>query len=199
VSDSDVVVLLVRHGRTALNAAGVLRGRLDPPLDDVGEREAWALAEAFRSFRFATVVTSPLVRAHQTAAAIAEASWAALEVEPDLVDRDYGSWAGSSVSEIVRQFGSLESAPGVEPERDFAGRVIAAVLAIADRSAPIPVVVVAHDAVNRAVLAHLAPIFEDAADVPQRTGCWNRLERRNASWTAPVVDAQPPDSGEPHG
>jgi broad specificity phosphatase PhoE len=199
VSDPDAVVLMVRHGRTALNAAGVLRGRLDPPLDDVGEREARVLAEAFRGFRFTTVVTSPLMRAHQTAAAIAEASGAVLEVEPDLVDRDYGSWAGSSVSEIVRQFGSLEQAPGVEPEEAVASRVVAAVLAIADRSAHTPVVVVAHDAVNRAVLAHLVPTGHDAADVPQRTGCWNRLERRRASWSAPVIDALPPDAEESHG
>jgi broad specificity phosphatase PhoE len=199
VSDSDAVVLLVRHGRTALNAAGVLRGRLDPPLDDVGEREARALAEAFQGSRFTTVVTSPLMRAYQTAMAIAESNGAALEVDPDLADRDYGSWAGSSVTEVVRQFGSLESAPGIEPEGAFISRVAAAVTAIADRSASIPVVVVAHDAVNRALLAYLVPAGQDPNGVPQHTGCWNRLERIGESWSAPVVGAVPPAPGEPHG
>lgn len=43
----DVVVYLVRHGRTPLNADGVLRGRLDPPLDDAGRAEAADLGDLF--------------------------------------------------------------------------------------------------------------------------------------------------------
>ncbi|MGH2843820.1 MAG: histidine phosphatase family protein, partial [Solirubrobacteraceae bacterium] len=47
ISEAVVTVFLVRHGRTALNAAGVLRGHLDPPLDDVGVEEAGRLGELF--------------------------------------------------------------------------------------------------------------------------------------------------------
>ena len=197
--DPDVVVLLVRHGRTALNAAGVLRGRLDPPLDDIGELEARALGEAFRGWRFTTVVTSPLHRARQTASAIVEAGHAHVEIDIDLADRDYGPWAGSSLTEINRQFGSIESAPGVEPMASFASRVVAAVVSASDRSAPDVVVVVAHDAVNRVVLSQLVPSLAQSAELPQATGCWNRLERRGESWSAPVVGALPRVVGCDHG
>src|SRR6266511_4128686 len=71
VTSSDVVYL-VRHGRTPLNAAGLLRGRLDPPLDDTGAQEAAALGRVFQGVTAASVFSSPLVRARQTAAAIAD-------------------------------------------------------------------------------------------------------------------------------
>jgi hypothetical protein len=68
------VVYLVRHGRTALNAGGLLRGRSDPALDEVGCGEAAALGGLLRDVELAGVVTSPLLRARQTAEAIAVAS-----------------------------------------------------------------------------------------------------------------------------
>jgi broad specificity phosphatase PhoE len=187
----DAVVVLVRHGRTSLNAAGSLRGRLDPPLDDVGEIEAVALGEALAGVGFDTVVTSPLTRARQTAQAIAGVSGARLEVDPDLVDRDYGPWTGSPAADVTRRFGSIEAAPDIEPAELFVSRCAAAVTAAAGRAGRIPLVVVAHDAVNRAVLQHLVPALGDGAGLSQRTGCWNRLERRGDVWWAPVIDAVP--------
>jgi broad specificity phosphatase PhoE len=191
VTDSDSTVLRVRHGRTALNAAGLLRGRLDSPLDVVGELEAQALGKTFRSCRISTVVTSPLLRAHQTASAIAEAAHSPLEVDADLADRDYGRWSGRSLAEINRQFGSVDLAPGVEPMSSFAGRVVTAVVDAANRSALSSVVIVAHDAVNRVVLSHLVPALAQRVHFPQATGCWNRLERRGKSCSAPIVGSKP--------
>ena len=60
-----VVLILVRHGRTALNATGRLQGRLDEPLDDLGILQAKAAAE--RVGPVDELVTSPLLRARQTA------------------------------------------------------------------------------------------------------------------------------------
>jgi broad specificity phosphatase PhoE len=88
------VVFLVRHCRTRLNATGVLRGRLDPPLDHVGRREAAGLAALFHPARLAAVAASPLLRAQQTAQAIATATDAPLVTDVGPVDRDYGPWAG---------------------------------------------------------------------------------------------------------
>ncbi len=57
---ADAIVFLVRHGRTPLNAAGVLRGRIDTPLDHVGRAEARALGDVFHGVSISGVVTSPL-------------------------------------------------------------------------------------------------------------------------------------------
>jgi broad specificity phosphatase PhoE len=104
------------------------------------------------------------------------------------VDRDYGAWTGVAADEVRRRFGSLDAAPGVEPTGLLAARVIAAIEDAADRW-PRGVAVVAHDAVNRHAIAALVVDAPDVEDIPQRTGCWNRLERGPARWVAPIVDA----------
>jgi broad specificity phosphatase PhoE len=59
----DLTVYLVRHGRTALNAAGVLRGQFDVSLDEHGEREVQRVGERFRRTAIKHVACSPLMRA----------------------------------------------------------------------------------------------------------------------------------------
>jgi broad specificity phosphatase PhoE len=188
---ADATLFLVRHGRTALNAAGVLRGHLDVPLDAVGRTEATALAQAFKRVPMRAVMSSPLLRARETATAIADTVGVDVIVEPGLIDRDYGPWAGTPDAEVRDQFGALDGAPGIEPSDVFAVRVASTVQALADNWAPGPLVVVAHDAVNRRVLAHLVPALGDTEDLVQSTGCWNRLHRRCSIWSAPVVGAIP--------
>jgi broad specificity phosphatase PhoE len=67
-------VLLVRHGRTALNAQGRFRGLTDPPLDEMGMAEAEEAARSIlarsRDRPIAALATSPLARARQTAESI---------------------------------------------------------------------------------------------------------------------------------
>lgn len=192
-----MVIFLVRHGRTNLNAAGVLRGHRDPPLDDVGRSEAAALGQLFKGVDLAAVISSPLLRGRQTAEAIANGSGVALTSDDGLIDRDYGPWTGASTSEVVARFGSLDDAPGVEPADELTARVSTVITAIADRWTPGPVAVVAHDAINRLVIAALVPGLGDPDAVPQRTGCWNRLERLHSQWSIPVVDALPHDRHRP--
>jgi len=196
MNDADVTLYLIRHGRTALNAAGMLRGRLDPALDAIGMGEAKALGNLFAGVALVAVVTSPLERARQTASAIAATTEAPVEVDEGLADRDYGPWAGTPGDEVERRFGSLDAAPGIEAPGPFVARVTVATMATASRWTPGPLAVVAHDAVNRAVLASL-----DAGLVPRgaslRTGSWNRLDRRHGRWSASVVDAVPHDGHRP--
>jgi len=92
-------LLLVRHGRTAANAGGLLLGRHDPPLDERGMEEAEALGRELRSGRFGeidTVVSSPLLRTRQTAAAIG----LPVVVDDRLIELDYGTLEGTPLSEV---------------------------------------------------------------------------------------------------
>ena len=189
-------VYVVRHGRTALNAAGVLRGRLDPPLDAVGEQQAHALGELFADSHVDAVVCSPLQRARQTAGPIADATGATLACEDALVDRDYGPWAGTARADVEARFGSLDRTPEIEPMGSLVSRVVFAASEVAVRFDS--VVIVAHEVVNRALLASLASNTVDDPDaIPQRTGCWNELEYVDAEWVATVVDALPGDGEVP--
>ncbi|UQX09747.1 histidine phosphatase family protein [Candidatus Mycobacterium methanotrophicum] len=74
-------VFLARHGRTALNAQGRLRGLSDPPLDEVGIVEAARLADALVPKHPTAVICSPLQRAVATAHAIGAACGATVTVE----------------------------------------------------------------------------------------------------------------------
>lgn len=64
------MLILLRHGRTRLNEQGRLQGRIDEPLDAVGEAQAAATAAALG--RVDEVIASPLARAQQTAAAFGQ-------------------------------------------------------------------------------------------------------------------------------
>jgi broad specificity phosphatase PhoE len=91
-------LVLVRHGQTEWSRDGRHTGRTDIPLTADGERDAAALAERLASRRFGLVLTSPLVRAARTA----ELAGLRAEVEPNLVEWDYGPEEGRT-TEQARQ------------------------------------------------------------------------------------------------
>lgn len=91
------MLILVRHGRTAVNAGGRLQGRIDVPLDEVGLLQARAAGENLRSrFPGARLVSSPLCRAVDTAREIG----GEIEIDERLIELDYGSWDGLEMSEV---------------------------------------------------------------------------------------------------
>lgn len=89
------MLIVVRHGRTAANAAGLLLGRrLDPGLDELGRRQAEALRTVVAGA--ARVVCSPLRRARETADALG----LAVVIDERWVEIDYGSLDGVPLSEV---------------------------------------------------------------------------------------------------
>ena len=94
------MIAFVRHGQTELNRGGRLQGRLDAPLSALGSEQAAALGRGFASAPVTRVVSSPLQRAHDTAAAIAGAHGLAVEVDDRLIELDYGDWDGLLLREV---------------------------------------------------------------------------------------------------
>jgi alpha-ribazole phosphatase len=91
------VLILVRHGRTAANKAGQLQGRLDQDLDEMGQRQAVAVANMVRAIGpIDAVVSSPLKRAQQTAAEFG------LPVETDerFLELSYGVYEGVKHADV---------------------------------------------------------------------------------------------------
>lgn len=89
------VLTLLRHGRTAANKKGLLQGRVDNLLDELGHEQARAAASALAPVDH--VVSSPLARARQTAAAFG----APVEIDDRWVELDYGDFDGKPLSEIT--------------------------------------------------------------------------------------------------
>ncbi|WP_020655850.1 histidine phosphatase family protein [Massilia niastensis] len=97
-------ILLIRHGETAWNAERRLQGHLDIALNAEGERQAAALGEALAGERIDLVVSSDLMRARQTAAAIQGRSGQGMALDPALRERCYGGFEGLLYSEIAARF-----------------------------------------------------------------------------------------------
>lgn len=185
-------LLLVRHGETALNVAGRLRGRLDPSLTGQGLIEVRALARFVGLLRPARVVSGPLLRTMQTAALIAGETGLKPLIDDDLIDRDYGPWTGQVKTEVLQQWGSLNAAPGVEPTAAVHVRAMRALDSQVPFLGPQPVVLVSHDAVNSELLSCLDPSLGSADNIPQRTACYNVLEHDGRGWRVLLVDQIPP-------
>lgn len=172
-------VYLARHGRTALNAHGQLRGLSDPPLDEIGRSEVARLAQALAGFKPEIVVCSPLQRAVATARAIGTAAAVEVRIDDRLNDRDYGPQTGLLRTDVENRYGSVDAAPGVEPLAALTTRARRAFFELADELAPGPVVMVSHDAFNRALLGRLDPTLTEVA---QDTACWNQLSLVDGAW-----------------
>ncbi len=95
---------MVRHGETDWNRENRFQGQANTSLNEVGRRQAHALAQELVHERFDAVYSSPLERAFETARIIA--SQLALEVEltAGLMEVDVGSWSGLTRSEVETRF-----------------------------------------------------------------------------------------------
>ena len=190
-TDVDTVVYLVRHGQTALNESGVLRGLLDPSLDETGRQQATLLGEALGWRQLSLVAASPLVRARETAQPVADHAGLPVMVDRCLLDRDYGQWAGVPKDAVTAQWGAVDAAPGVEPRSAVRDRALQGLTALARRCPGASVVAVSHDAVNREVLAALDPCLGDPDDIPQGNGCFNVLQWAGGSLAVLSVNVLP--------
>jgi len=91
-------VFLARHGETAWSVSGQHTGHTDLPLTGHGEANARRLGEGLRHASFDAVFTSPLQRARRTCELAGFAERA--ELDPDLVEWDYGNYEGLRTAEI---------------------------------------------------------------------------------------------------
>lgn len=87
-------IVLLRHGRTAHNAGGVIQGQLDTPLDEAGLRQAHAVAQVFAAAPPTVLLSSDLGRAAATAAALSRSTGVPAVLDARLRELDLGTWQG---------------------------------------------------------------------------------------------------------
>jgi broad specificity phosphatase PhoE len=128
--------LLIRHGKSEGNAAGIFQGRKDYPLSDIGREQAAAVGRTPASCQDAVVFCSPLSRARETAEIAARiGGLRPPAVRDELIELDTGSFTGRSWNEIREPNGlewvsfrsrSWEGVAGAEREAALYARAIAA-------------------------------------------------------------------------
>jgi broad specificity phosphatase PhoE len=157
------VLIVVRHGQTAPNAAGLILGRADPPLTDLGRRQAEALARALPVPR--RVVASPLRRAQETAAAFG------LPVDTDgrWIELDYGGLEGTPAAAVTADVWERWRADpafvpaGGESLAALGQRVRAGCAALAPEADGADVVVVTHVSPIKAAVAWALGVGDEVA------------------------------------
>ena len=98
-------VLLIRHGRSSANTSGVLAGRAGGVhLDETGQRQVASLGQRLRGVPLTCVVTSPLERTRETAAALLDARPAPLPLHVDerFIECGYGEWTGLELKVLAK-------------------------------------------------------------------------------------------------
>lgn len=164
-------LVLVRHAEAEPASRGRCYGTLDVALSPTGRQQCAALAAALAAEPVAAVLSSPRIRAVETAHAIAVRHDLGVRLDARLAELDFGELEGRGYDEIARSRPELYKAWMTEPTRvqfpdgesyaDLHARSVAAVASLLDEHAGSTVVAVTHGGVVRAVLSHVLGIPDD--------------------------------------
>ncbi len=192
-AESDVTWLyLVRHGATEANqrVPYILQGHaIDLPLSPTGEGQARAVAAFLRQFPIGRVFSSSMLRARQTAETIARELGVDVSVAADLQECNVGVWEGLDWGTIRERYPEAHArfienpaeVPylGGESYGDVLRRAKPILESLLDHHAGEHIAVVAHNVVNRAVLANLMGLdLRRAPQIVQGNCCVNLIRRR---------------------
>ena len=212
-------VLLWRHGRTAWNVQRKFQGQADPPLDEVGWAQAREAAAMLASVEPDAIYSSDLVRATETAAALAALTGLPVRLDRRLRERSLGQWEGLTRNEVATLYpqeyaawlaGREDCQTGSEPRSALAERAVAV---LADLTGEV-VVLVTHSATTIAFTGRLLGLPQHSwRGVGPLANChWSEFLRDDHGWrlrahnvgpAGPVIprpvadrlaDEQPPDA-----
>lgn len=191
-------IVLIRHGRTAYNAAMRLQGQVDIELDEVGLWQAETSAVALAGFLTpARILTSDLGRAVATARTIGAEYGLEPVIDPRVRERSFGPWEGLTGPEISEKWpadyaawrgGAEPQTEGVELKRDVAARMLEVILEHAEQlDSQETLFVVSHGAAISCAIAAL--LDQDATDWRGVAGMsnvhWSKLSRNTAAGAHP--------------
>ena len=163
-----VRLLLVRHGETEWNRQGRFQGQIDVPLNDNGRVQAAQAAEFLKPIQINAAVSSSMLRPKETAEIILKYHpEVELKLRDDLREISHGRWEGKFEAEIESGYPGLLHQWQSQPEtvqmpegenlQQVWDRAIAGWNSIAQSATPgETVLVVAHDAINKAILCYIS-------------------------------------------
>ena len=185
--DSPIRFVLLRHGQTDWNVENRFQGHSDIPLNKVGQYQVTEAAKVLAALRPDRIISSDLIRAQSTAAALAELTDLKVEINPNLRETDGGLWEGKLASENRASHGELfanwyeggDEPAGVTGERrsDVAKRAVA-VIEKETTNFSGTIVFVTHGGTVRSVLGSILklPIAQWGVIGGLSNACWSILE-----------------------
>jgi probable phosphoglycerate mutase len=140
----------IRHGETDWNARNLSQGDIDIPLNAVGRAQAQSAAALMKGHRIATIVSSTLSRALDTAQAVSAVTGVPVETDDGLRETKFGEQEGKPMGDWYDDWIAGTYTPaGAETFADLRARATAAINRAIAR--PAPVLVVGHGGLFRAV------------------------------------------------
>lgn len=162
---ASVNLYLIRHGQTAFSRENRFCGTSDPALTEAGQAMADAFAQAYASLTWDAIYSSPLLRARQTADALARVTGVPAVIDDGLAEIAYGEWEGLGVEEVQARWPEAyaywaedvasRGAPGGETAFHVAARAMRTVEAIRSRHETGNVLLVSHKATLRIITCAL--------------------------------------------
>lgn len=161
-------LLFIRHGQTDWNFKRLVMGRKPIPLNDVGREQAKGIAEYLHKGKLTAVISSPVLRAMETASAVAKPH--SLDVIPDdgFAEVDYGDWVGRGFDELACDSAELwrdyhlkplsTTLPNGEAMTDVVKRISNSVTKIVNKYSSGRVAIVSHADVLKIAIAGLMGI-----------------------------------------
>jgi len=179
------LILLVRHGQTDENVSGRISGQGPAPLNGRGQEQAKLAGQVLAPLHVTRLISSPVVRAHQTATILDEHLQLGIEQEPDLREVGYGDWEGKTFQD-VRGGSAFQLAmndpinavfPNGESLVSVQQRGVRVVETIRQGGAKDVVVLVSHGDVIRMLVAHyLGMTFNDYRRITIDNGAISVIE-----------------------
>ena len=195
-------LLLVRHGETNWNRAGRFQGQIDIPLNEYGQHQAQQAGDFLKAVKIDAAVTSSMSRPKETAEWILKHHpHIELNERKDLWEISHGTWEGKLESEIRLTDGELLDAWQAKPEtvqmpegenlNDVFERAIVAWNDIVQNTAlGTTTLVVAHDAINKAILCHVTGVGPESFwSFKQGNGAVSVIDYPNGDSRPPVLRA----------
>ncbi len=186
-------IILVRHGQTPWNKDKIFRGSRDIPLNDQGREEARLAGEWLKGETIQAAYCSPLSRARDTGEAIGRHHGLQVEDLPGLTDLCYGDWEGLPLTEVKVKYADLYGRwetspqtvrfPGGETLDEVKTRALAAVDQVVQRHPGQTVLLAAHRAVNKVLIAALIGLDNSHFwRLGQDTTAVNRFDWTGDTW-----------------
>ena len=196
-------IYLIRHGETDANKNDIYQGKgLDPPLNETGERQAKLLAEFLASdySKISKIVSSPAMRAQQTAYIIYQYVGVGIAIEDGLHEIDHGDWEGKTASEVAIKYPELAKKwwscidplsinfPGGEKIKDAVDRIWATFLRILVTHKDKHLAIVAHGGTNAIILSKILEA-KNFRNISQSNTAFNIIKQRDNIFKIKLVNS----------
>lgn len=143
---------VTRHGQTDWNLAEIIQGRSDIPLNDTGRKQAQMTRDVLAKERIDYIITSPLMRAKETATIINEAHQTTIFEDVRIMERGFGCFEGQGLDQVdFKHFWSIADEamfPDCEKTSLFYARIYDFIDELKQKAADLSLLIVAHGGVS---------------------------------------------------